>query len=1498
MALIASLDKDPFNASLVADLEAALAESQITTNDLVQSGAANVAAAAAQVAVDETVKALGEVIGDAFSDTVEKEGGGSTGHDANSDNEQDHDPAEVPHHANRRRAASGKLVAALRAAKPGSTLDALLSEQAWRSAATFGEELSSRASLARFRGAVLDAVGGAQTPGAQKALLHIIYAGAGTSAEERHRAMLALLQVRHPEASTIMTVAKHADCDGRDEENELGIDSHVAEECRHALRVLGALIHRHDTAACVLAQGPCDRSFSPWKPLLANVAHNLKRRRERTAVATTSKEGQARRRLAIRAAAAADVADELSMVVCLGNAGASEHIETIRDIATLAGESDLRDAALDATRRMDDPQVAALLWGFVDHSTDRHAKLRALRVLLDRDSDHAAGNLILPSTHGAGNTHHRRLHDEHAFNDIIDAFAGEGRTHGDETEEVSKLLERHIKVHASRVEMHRATHQRARAKMETRGAKRGEGRKRPGMRWTQMARGGKGGHASGPHQSSTTHRANGRQLAHVSSDQKKKRQLGFVKSLSFDWSTGLNGELGFYEHKTIFELGNEQFGAEAYVTTDDIAYIALPLFGSLKFGVRINNEAVIRLWANVAMISINWDIFKAEYSYIKEQEISMGDFPLLPDGCPFDKKSGRRRLIGGQRVVGSIPSVSFGAVEGTINEAATSHQTNTATTTSKHRPRRLDEEASDDATEASTNAVYNQGDTYNIPDISAWTNVLSFRPNKAIQTALDDKSQYLQRIEDALEMVAVDYTAVKITALPMGMSAHDLLDTLRRGDNGKGAFPQLPEEAGTIHTANIGYGNTWEEGDPVTDSVATPEAGPSGFLGARISMKHELKCGKRRGDCDDGSMIVTDVVNQPDDYHFMLTTNNDDGDYNSVTGNREIGIKKVGGDTILYTRGAHRTTTQAIKDVDYEELSGGAGRRLQRRRLKMTRRSLLHGVVAPHDNDAPTKTSENDVSGGRRREMKVDDEDSQIKVESEDDPRDPVTLTEEAEEEGLGNGWVPGEAHLGGRFLHHVETCHSTSKHCNWTHYSNESHPVHGRRILKYDATIHKHVISLDRAKNVIAAINCMPDGTTKGALDIVLLPGAEVAGTTLELLKQSTIIVGDPSLWSCDLEGNGKRGQIMRRLAENPRIHSIAAPGGASHQTVLSLRTVPAVLTELFLRLDAHMEYHPVPNSPDDIETRRRLRARKSKRERERERKLLTVGPCSVSNFNENSYAAGLVCEWGPSISFNYNGPLDGCVKVDGVDTNDCSAEKDIPFGKIPGTERHVGLCQNCYFYAGVKIVWKMKIDVTRPFREGGDESGALMKMFTGLTAGINVNLDASISLAEDDGTVADTEFTLLEAPENFKWPSGRFQVGYVPVTWELSAKLKGSIESDAMLATGKIGLKASGRFEATIGTLYCSQGFIEAGSDCHSAAQWGVTPINKVAYSPPTMSGEIEPITFDSGQLLSTTEFRYGVDYTLTFWGLLPITLALRDKVGEETLILKLFCYYLDSN
>ena len=977
VALVAKLDHDPFNSQLLADLQSQIKRAGISMDDLARGSASSTAAAAARSLVDKRVKALGDVVGDAYADDVEDTRPETS--------ESEHDPSEVPEHANRRRAAGGHLVKALRAAQPASALERALSRQAWLSALAVAEEFAMTVVAARFRSAVIDALGAAGTPGAQEILLRFILEAPGRTSEERHRAMLTLQQVRHPTNATILEVARRADCD------TAAVDVAEAEECRLAIRVLGALVHKYDTSECAFA-GRCAPNFT--ERIMSNVAHNLRRRRARFDEQGWPGRGGGRR-LSMREASDSDEADLLSMIVSLGNAASSEHVDTILEIASFAGESNVRDAAIDALRKMDDPQVAPALWGFVHHSKDRPAQLRALRVLLDRDSDHHSGHLRLPSTRRAEDgAHRRRLQDEHAFNDIVGAYLDHA-SFGDQAEEVAKQIDRHLKVHSGRIKMDEPKHSRAHAKLKHRTTRRGEGRKPRGMKWTEL-----------PPAGAIAPAARAIDAAVVDP---RRRQLGFVKDLSFSWSNGLNGELGFYEHKTIFELGNEEFGAEAYVTTDDIAYISLPLFGSLKFGVRVNNEAVIRLWANVAMISVDWKIFHAEYSYIKEQEISFGDFPLLPGGCPLDKKgsSRRRRLVGGRRVVGSNPSLP-GAIVGDAEDAE-----------APAGRRRLE----DDATDTASNEVFDQGSLNNIPDITAWKNVLSFRPNKAIQTALDEDKQYLQRIENGLEMVAVDYQAIKINTLPTGTSAHDLLDKLRRGEDQSGAFPALNAEAGTFHKPSLGYGRTWGEGDP-TDATGNP----TGFLGSRVTMKHELQCGKRRGDCDDGSLIVTEVKNDPDDYHFMLTTNNEDGDYNSATGNREIGIKKVGPDTFLYTRGAHRVTTQAIADVDYEEeteesSSGGGGRRLAGKpRMRAKWRKLMDGVTPPSEDSAGggDPTGQQDVDNDGAREMAVKEEE-----EEEEGPR----------------GWVQGEPHLGGRFLRHMEIAPG-----NWSHYSNESHPATGGR--------------------------------------------------------------------------------------------------------------------------------------------------------------------------------------------------------------------------------------------------------------------------------------------------------------------------------------------------------------------------------------------------------------------------------------------------------------------
>ena len=565
-------------------------------------------------------------------------------------------------------------------------------------------------------------------------------------------------------------------------------------------------------------------------------------------------------------------------------------------------------------------------------------------------------------------------------------------------------------------------------------------------------------------------------------------------------------------------------------------------------------------------------------------------------------------------------------------------------------------------------------------------------------------------------------------SLPSGIATpHDLLDKLRRGDDTKGAFPALPSEAGTFQSPDLGYGLTWGEEDPTSDSVENPEGGPDGFLGSMVNVRHEFMCGKTRGDCDDGSMIVTDVVNQPDadDHRFMLTTNNDDGDYNSATGNREIGIKKTGSDIILFTRGAHRTTTQAIKDVDYTEhdaASGaqGSGRRLQRKRIKAKRRSLLEGVTAPaHDTRAKTATA----TKKRRRaqatsnDRQASDQPPAVMTEGSEDFIDVKDGAEEEEEQkeieteefgeqeeekagGRKNDWVAGEPHLGGRFLEHVEITPG-----NFSHYSNESHPRHGRRVLKYDATVHNHVVSLDLARHVIANVHCMSDGATKGRIDIALRPGIlDVGETPLQALQKASIVVGHAS-WVCNLEGNGGRSRpILRRVVSKPYIRSIVAADGRTQHVVLSLETVPAKFTDAFLKLDVHLEI--TPPATENIATRRRRRAQMSEHEREHARKLLEFH-CPEKDIDTTSFTAGITCEWGPGINLNYK----ECTKVEGIPTKNCAAKANIKFAKLGQT--YFGVCANCYFNAEVKIVWKMKIDALKPWTGAEGENGVLLKMY-----------------------------------------------------------------------------------------------------------------------------------------------------------------------------------------
>ena len=209
---------------------------------------------------------------------------------------------------------------------------------------------------------------------------------------------------------------------------------------------------------------------------------------------------------------------------------------------------------------------------------DRLGRLRALRVLLDRDHDHHTGQLVLHSTHG--DERRRHLRSEHNLNDLAHAYA-----HGDygkHQEEIDQLLEAHFKKHHVRLnkddatKSNHATHLAVVKKLARRKIVRGEARTSKGMKWTRD----NGLPPLGLHHERALRAKHG-------------RDLGFIKDFGFSWKTGLNGEIGFYEHKVLFEIGNPEMGAEAYATTDDLAFISIPMFGKTRFGVRVHNEAKI-----------------------------------------------------------------------------------------------------------------------------------------------------------------------------------------------------------------------------------------------------------------------------------------------------------------------------------------------------------------------------------------------------------------------------------------------------------------------------------------------------------------------------------------------------------------------------------------------------------------------------------------------------------------------------------------------------------------------------------------------------------------------------------------------------------------------------------------------------------------------------------------------------------------------------------------
>lgn len=425
-SLTGALDKDPFNDELLKQLRSAMDEAAASHTLAADIRLGEISLA---LEVDRTLQKMADKVEEVRS--AEEEEWGIDGSPLR----------DTVHTAEPWRPSIRHLVKTVeQSVVPGSALDHLIAKQIWSTGTRLASEMTSIASVVRIRNGAIDILGSIATPGAQEVLLRKVAGGGGgeesdgvndgkgSSAaadltvddeirhEERKRAMLVLLQVEKPEDDTLLHLAKLADdCD---DDVRLRADYGVSkktgalyaskpehlehvrrhQQCLHALRIFGSLVHKDSKHHCVYRNNCGEekdgerrtmRNFT--KTIVDNVAHRLRTRQPRAVHIHNDGEDdeydqqyqddgvtlrpeherrlaggrRLRRRTTKRISSSVERDEMLSQLVCLGNAGATEHIDAVVRAATF-GVGDVRDAALSALRRMDGDKVEATLWGFVE----------------------------------------------------------------------------------------------------------------------------------------------------------------------------------------------------------------------------------------------------------------------------------------------------------------------------------------------------------------------------------------------------------------------------------------------------------------------------------------------------------------------------------------------------------------------------------------------------------------------------------------------------------------------------------------------------------------------------------------------------------------------------------------------------------------------------------------------------------------------------------------------------------------------------------------------------------------------------------------------------------------------------------------------------------------------------------------------------------------------------------------------------------------------------
>jgi phosphatidylserine/phosphatidylglycerophosphate/cardiolipin synthase-like enzyme/subtilisin family serine protease len=200
-----------------------------------------------------------------------------------------------------------------------------------------------------------------------------------------------------------------------------------------------------------------------------------------------------------------------------------------------------------------------------------------------------------------------------------------------------------------------------------------------------------------------------------------------------------------------------------------------------------------------------------------------------------------------------------------------------------------------------------------LPDLSAWADLLSFRPSLTVQASVrgrvsgssDWKGWPFQTLEEkAHGPLNLDYYPVVVRSLPKAggrsMSAAELLEYLRLNLN---AF--VDNDIAYFLPTDSREATRWGSGSP---------------LGAIVHIEMRSRVGPVRLNPDDGSVACSETG--PDHWTFSTIWTPRDH-YHPVSGNRMFGFTTEGNTAIFFTRGADRPAG-LLDDLAQGEVFGQA----------------------------------------------------------------------------------------------------------------------------------------------------------------------------------------------------------------------------------------------------------------------------------------------------------------------------------------------------------------------------------------------------------------------------------------------------------------------------------------------------------------------------------------------------------------------------------------------